>query len=92
MLALGTAQTGRLNRYEVEEEQQRARRTCRPRSEWATPNGPAPNSCYGGTREPDRYCNGHLQELLSEQNNPHEHNEHYELSFVLGRMADRLAP
>ncbi|MGW2939044.1 aconitase family protein [Streptomyces sp. NPDC001156] len=37
MLALGTAQTGRLNRYEVEEEQQRARRTCRPRSEWACP-------------------------------------------------------
>ncbi|MFE6946117.1 hypothetical protein [Streptomyces chartreusis] len=45
------------------------------------------------TREPERYCEGHLQRLLAEQNNFHEHNEHYEQArAVLDRMADRVAP
>ncbi|MFF0012915.1 hypothetical protein [Streptomyces sp. NPDC005374] len=45
------------------------------------------------TREPDRFCEGHLQRLLSEQNNPDEHTEHYQQALaILDRMAYRVAP
>ncbi|MFF3322311.1 hypothetical protein [Streptomyces sp. NPDC002889] len=45
------------------------------------------------TREPDRFCEGHLQRLLSEQNNPDEHAEHYRQTLaILDRMADSVAP
>ncbi|MFJ8614132.1 hypothetical protein ACIRH0_44245 [Streptomyces sp. NPDC093675] len=43
--------------------------------------------------EPERYCEGHLQRLLSEQNNPHEHDVHYkDALLILDRMAARVAP
>ncbi|MFC8247612.1 hypothetical protein [Streptomyces chartreusis] len=43
--------------------------------------------------EPEHYCEGHLQRLLSEQNNFHEHGEHYaQARTVLDRMAARVAP
>ncbi|MFF3141585.1 hypothetical protein ACFVRU_07580 [Streptomyces sp. NPDC057927] len=45
------------------------------------------------TREPERFCEGHLQRLLSEQNNLPEHSEYYQLTLaILDRMADRVTP
>ncbi|WP_392958111.1 hypothetical protein [Streptomyces sp. LN245] len=44
-------------------------------------------------READRYSEGQLQKLLSEQNNLPEHNEYYQSAVsVLDRMVGRVAP
>ncbi|MDQ1033585.1 hypothetical protein QFZ75_000001 [Streptomyces sp. V3I8] len=45
------------------------------------------------TREPERYCEGHLQRLLSEQNNHHEHQSNYQQArAILDEMSKRVAP
>lgn len=44
-------------------------------------------------REPERYCEGYLQRLISEQNNHHEHRNYYEQSIaILDGMVKRVAP
>ncbi|MFJ3229222.1 hypothetical protein ACIPJS_38555 [Streptomyces sp. NPDC086783] len=44
-------------------------------------------------REPDRYSEGHLQRLLSEQNRLPEHDDHYQKALeALDRMACRVMP
>jgi hypothetical protein len=44
-------------------------------------------------RESARYCEGHLQRLISEQNNHEEHHNHYQESIsILDEMAERVAP
>jgi hypothetical protein len=45
------------------------------------------------TREPERYCEGHLQRLLSEQNNHQNHRNNYQQTIViLDGMAKRVEP